>query len=244
MTALDIVIPFHPKDTPSVVKCVDSCKLFVEGCRNIYLISKTNPGIEGTIWVAEDAFPFKFADIEAVLQGGRVDRSGWYLQQLLKLYVDTIVCGGQLSEHFLIVDSDVVFKNHVQFITEDGIPCYAYGREHYNPYFTTLSKILPEVHRVFPDKSGICHHMIFSRKVLEEIRNRLGGAATAWKTIMAAIDKYELSGFSEYELYFNYMLIHHSSAIKLRPLQWKDARYESDNDNNYHYVAYHSWMRA
>jgi hypothetical protein len=242
MAQLDIVIPFHPKDTPSVIKCVDSCRLFVEGCRNIYLISKENPGIEGTNWVPEDAFPFKFADIEAVLQGGRVDRTGWYFQQFLKLYADTVI--GGISEHFLIVDSDVVFKNMVKFIEADGAPCYAYGGENYQPYFALISKILPEIRRVFPDKSGICHHMVFSCTVLEEIRSRLGGTAAAWRTIMAAVDKNELSGFSEYELYFNYMLTHHSAKMHIRPLAWRDARYESDNDNNYHYVAYHSWMRG
>jgi hypothetical protein len=239
---LDIVIPFHPKDTPSVLKCIRSCKQHVEGCRNIYLISKDDPHVDGAKWVPEESFPFKFDDIKAMLEGGRGDRYGWYLQQLLKLYADTVIDG--LSEHYLVVDSDVVFKNRVQFITADGTPCYAYGREYYAPYFAHIARILPDVHKVFPDRSGICHHMIFTRRILEEIRGRLGGADAAWKTIIGAIDKNELSGFSEYELYFNYMLIYHSSQMQIRPLSWTDARYESDNDNRYHYVAYHSWMRS
>jgi hypothetical protein len=245
---MDIVIPFHPKDTASVRKCVISCRVFVEGCARIFLVSREDPAISGTIWVDEDRFPFSFSDIHAIMTAeptGRKDRTGWYLQQLLKLYIDTVV--EDLSPHYLIVDSDVVFKRPVQMICGDGIPCYAYGREKYPPYFTIMERLVPGLGRQIEDKSGICHHMVFSRWAVAEIRERIcagqGQGHNAWKVIMAAVDKQELSGFSEYELYFNYMLRYHADKIILRPLRWKDAPREMPDDREYDYVAYHAWMR-
>ncbi len=237
---MDIVIPFHPKDRESVAKCVISCRVFVKSCRTIYLISKEDPNIKDTVWIPEEspAIGFKYADIAPRV---REDRIGWYLQQLLKLHADILI--PSISEHFLIVDSDVVFRRPVTMFSHDGKPCYAYGREYYKPYFECMSRLIPGLNRQFEDKSGICHHMIFTRKYLEEIRALLGGKEIAWKTIMDVINPTELSGFSEYELYFNYMIKNHMSEIVIRQLQWKDAPREHSSDKMFDYVAYHSWMR-
>jgi hypothetical protein len=244
---MDIVIPFHPKDIDTVQKCVISCRVFVEKCRNIYLVCREDPRIPKTIWLAESAFTFSYDDIRAELASvpnGRVERTGWYLQQLLKIHIDDVL-GDKLSDNFLVVDSDVIFRRPVSFIAEDGICLYAWGREFYTPYFTAMGRMLPGLGRVFADKSGICHHMVFNRGVLRELKERIvgGSGRPAWKAIIDAVDKSELSGFSEYETYFNYVLKYHPSAIRLRQLAWRDAAYESADDRNYDYVAYHAWMR-
>ena len=237
--ALDIVIPYHPKDVETIIKCVDSCRMFVKDVRNIYILSRDNPHVDGTTWIPEESFHFKMADIRAA--GIREDRVGWYFQQLMKIHADMVIDG--LSENFLIVDSDVVFKNQVDFFNANGKPYYAFGREYYEPYFKHMARLFPGLTKQFADKSGICHHMVFNLHVLAEIRGKIGGDAVAWKAILGAVDTTEMSGFSEYELYFNYMIKYHPSEMEIRPLAWTDARYESDNDNNYHYVAYHAWMR-
>jgi hypothetical protein len=244
---MDIIIPFHPKDAPSVRKCVISCRVFVQSCRNIYLVSKENPNIKNTIWIDESLFPFTYNDIHVCMtvDGGRADRTGWYLQQLLKIYVDTVI--PELSDNYLIVDSDVVFRRPIKMLTDNNIPLLCHGHEYYKPYFTIMNKLIPGLERQIANKSGICHHIIFTRTIMKEIRECIetiaGTGEPAWKIIMNAVDKNELSGFSEYELYFNYCLKYHPNSIIIRGLRWKDAPCEMPDDNTYDYVAYHSWMR-
>src|SRR4051812_12811180 len=81
---IDVMIPLGPQDRNTVVASVLSVRAFIADVRNIYLVSREDPGIPGTRFVPETTFPF---DIVAVgdLVGAR-ERAGWYLQQLIKLY--------------------------------------------------------------------------------------------------------------------------------------------------------------
>jgi hypothetical protein len=53
------------------------------------------------------------------------------------------------------------------------------------------------------------------------------------------------SGASEYEIYFNYMLINHNDKINIRFLKWQNMKYTIDNnlDNgDLDYVSYHWYL--
>ena len=49
-------------------------------------------------------------------------------------------------------------------------------------------------------------------------------------------------GASEYELYFNFMLIYFPEKILLRPLKWKNST-EYENQSDHDYVSVHWHMR-
>ena len=56
-----------------------------------------------------------------------------------------------------------------------------------------------------------------------------------------------LSGSSEYELYYNYILKNHSDRIEIRQLNWKNVNnlnLEVDSESNFDYVSYHWYSRT
>ena len=86
----DIVIPVGPNDRNEIELQIEYTKKNVIGYRNIYLIC-FDPSImvEGAITIDETIFPFTKENVIEILDNVHTDihdRSGWYLQQLLKIY--------------------------------------------------------------------------------------------------------------------------------------------------------------
>jgi len=158
---IDIVIPYAPKDDYTLQSCINSLtKVRERG--NVYIISKENPNIQTEIeynWIDEAIFPFTKQSIVELNNIIPEDRSGWYLQQLLKLFCYT---QAQISDTFLVLDSDVIFLNEVSF-TVEGKLAYNYSSEYTSDYFSCMSKLNSFFERSV-SKSGICHHMIFEKK--------------------------------------------------------------------------------
>ena len=221
---MDIVIVYHPKDILSLKHCVRGTKN-IENVRNIYCVSKEHSGIIGTIFIDETIYPFSKKDIEGYVGP---DRAGWYFQQLLKLYAYKYITG--LSDTFLVLDSDAIFINPTKLIDIDGLPFYSYSRYLHRPYFEHLQKLLGL--ELQSEKSGVIHHMIFQKKYLMEIIEKveLIHSDVFWKSMMKCVspNDYLQSGMSEYELYFNYMIKYHSDKIKIRHIPCKSI-VEIDN---------------
>jgi hypothetical protein len=98
--------------------------------------------------------------------------------------------------------------------------------------------------------SGICHHMIFDiiyiKKLFEIIENKHN--KPFYEVFLENIEKKYIlySGASEYEIYFNFMLIHYPEKIKIRKLNWKNT-YNIAKDIKelkYDYVSYHHYNRS
>jgi uncharacterized short protein YbdD (DUF466 family) len=66
-----------------------------------------------------------------------------------------------------------------------------------------------------------------------------------WVVFLKQVDKAHetLSGASEYEIYFNYMLQYHPDEIIIRPLQWANVG-KLDLGTALDYVSYHHYMRS
>lgn len=76
------------------------------GYRNIYLISY-DPTIliDGCITINENIFPFS---LDTVCKfHGKINRNGWYIQQLFKLYALTTI--PDILDTCLVIDSDTFF---------------------------------------------------------------------------------------------------------------------------------------
>lgn len=247
MGDFDIVIPVGPSDSEIVSKQLTFTKKNIIGYRNIYLISY-DPSInfDGCITIDENIFPFNKNTVVQI--HGDNYRNGWYLQQLLKLYASFVI--PDILDKYLVIDSDTLFLKPTTFI-EDNKCLYNYGDEHHEPYFQHIKRMDNEL-RKMTNKSGICHHMIFEKKYIQEMFNKIEGIHndTFYNIFLkyvlpmqTLLDEYNTdSGASEYELYFNYMLQFNSDKIKLRPLHWCNSQ-SGDTNTDYDYISYHWYLR-
>lgn len=242
MPHFDIVIPVGPNDASVICDQLHFTIKNILGYRNIYLISKSPLEIEGCISITESSFPFTIDTVAKY--HGKSSRNGWYLQQLLKLYAGSIISG--ILETYLVLDSDTFFLKPTAFL-EDGTgrPMYAYGKEYHVPYFNHMVKLHPSFKKL-SEKSGICHHMIFQKKYLDEIfalvESRHGCKFYEAFLKQVAPSDFLHSGASEYELYFNYIL-KYPSEIVLRNLQWKNVPKLTNSGRN-DYESVHWYMRS
>ena len=162
---LDIVIPVGPNDKSIIEKQIKYTKKNIIGYRNIYLISYDSTlTIDGCITINENIFPFNMDTVAK--HHGKLQRNGWYLQQLLKLYAGKII--PNILEKYLVIDCDTFFLKPTTFV-ETNKCLYNYGSEYNKPYFDHMEKLDKNLSKMDKNKSGICHHMIFEKKYIDEL---------------------------------------------------------------------------
>lgn len=255
---IDVVIPCHSKDAQNLELVIKGVRDNVKNCNRVIIVSgkKLTDRAE---WFDEKLFPFTKQTIAAQIahhDPKQTDylltkpkgRIGWVYQQLLKLYALRII--PKISSNALIVDADTVFCKPVSFQDESDAPLFNPGTYHHEPYFVHAAKLIPGFKKVFPKYSGISHHMLFQRSILEDLFGVIRAAhkKDPWKAICSFIDPDENSGVSEYELYFNFTFSR-SRQGKIRHLK----RYDSGDPNDveklsefvaqgYDYISCHNWQ--
>jgi hypothetical protein len=242
----DLIICVGPNDTNILNSMLSFNKKNIIGYRNIYLIC-ANPNIKivDTIIIDETIFPFTIHDLN--IQFGKNTRNGWYLQQLIKMYAGIVIPG--ILEKYLVVDCDTLFLKPTTFITQDGKYNYATGNEYHIPYFIHMNKLDTSFKKNLP-VSGICHHMFFDTKIVNELINKVeknnNNSKKFWQLFLDVVDLKEFpkSGASEYEIYFNYMYSYHKDKMCIRQLNWKNVTsYNTSYDNIYDFVSIHWYLR-
>jgi hypothetical protein len=235
----DIVIPYHPKDAYTINECIKSCNNIVNK-NNIFIISSETFDHPNVKWVDEKTFPFTKKDITLINPQIPQDRAGWYYQQLVKLHLFLIE---ELTETFLVLDSDVIFLRAVNFIEEET-PLYSYTHEYTPDYFDCMTRLNPFFERSV-NVSGICHHMMFEKSILKEIFALISKPnKDIWQTIIENVNNWH-HGFSEYELYFHYIHKKTPKKYKIRKLIYEDVFDFKNTLNLTHvdYIANHEWKR-
>lgn len=236
----DIVIPVGPKDISFIHEQIKHTRKNIIGYRNIYIVlADKTLEIDGCIMIQEETFPFSLDTIAYF--HGKLERNGWYLQQLIKLYASFAIPG--ILPRYLVVDSDTCFLQPTTFI-ENGKYLFNYGNEYHAEYFENLKKLHPDFEKVYPDKSGVCHHMIFERKYIKKLMNKIAEEHKEpfLHTFLKQVRSRHESGTSEYELYFNYMFKFHPDVAKLRFLKWKNSVEEGPEEEQT-YITYHWFLR-
>jgi len=238
----DIVIPVGPSDASCISDQLVHTKRNIVGYRNIYLISYDAAlQIEGCTTIDERSFPFTIGDVASC--HGSFSRNGWYLQQLLKFYAGLCIPG--ILGRYLVIDSDTFFLRPTEFLG-DGKCLYNYGTEYHVPYFQHMARLHPTLKKVSPTMSGICHHMMFETCFVKELFALVEAhhKEEFWVVFLEQVDKEQetRSGASEYELYFNFMLLYHPDELIVRPLQWANVG-KLDREAALDYVSYHHYMR-
>lgn len=220
---MDVIIIYHNKDKLTGQLCVDNIRKFLN-VRYIYYISASDHLLKNAIHIDESLFPFSKDDIYNELPNNSKTRTGWYLQQLLKLYAYKVI--HDITKQFLIVDADIIFLRKIDFITYDNKQLFSYTSEYTPDYFNHLERFFPELKKQFTNKSGVAHHMLFDVNILNNLFNIIEQKHKQlfWKAIISHIDDDTSwhAGFSEYELYFNFIFQYFPSKCKLRKLSILD----------------------
>ena len=236
----DIVIPVGSNDKDIIYTQIEFTKKNIIGYRNIYLICN-DPEIiiDGCITINENIFPFSIEDIIKI--HCKLNRYGWYLQQLIKLYALLTIPG--ILNKCLILDADTFFLKPTTFIKNNKC-LYNFGSEYHSPYFTHMLKLDEELIKVYEDKSGICHHMMFEKKYIIELINKIEEKHNDkfYNIFLKMVTINNDSGASEYEIYFNYIFKNYSNNVELRELSWATLN-TIDINLDVDYITCHWHMR-
>jgi len=238
-TPFDVVIPFGPNDEDIIQRCVNSVLTHVVGVRYIFVIAhdKNTRDLSNCIILKEDSFPFKRNDI---IEKTGEKRAGWYLQQLIKLYAPLLITN--ITENILIVDADIVFYKKTRFI-ENGKFLFdkVVGIPH-QTYFDHMKHLHPTFTQWKPKTSGITNLMIFNKKIMIEIMEKVESFHNKdfWQAFLDCITDKNSSGASEYEIYFNYIMNNKPELTRIRALQWNnDGQRSIAQKGDWNYVTYH-----
>ena len=240
--SFDIVIAVGPSDQGIIRKQLEYTLKNIVGYRSVYTIcSDSMLQFDGCVSVPESSFPFSLETVRSF--HGDSPRNGWYLQQLLKLYAGIVIPG--ILTRYLVIDGDTIFMRPTSFV-EDDLCLYNHGWEYHTPYFDHMRRLDPCFARVDAHKSGICHHMMFEVEYVGEMIARVENAHNDafYNVFLRHVSEHDrnLSGASEYEMYFNYMLQYHPDKIRIRPLRWDNCG-TFDPDSDLDYVSVHHYMR-
>lgn len=247
--SIDIVIPSCEKDLETLELAIRHAVQHVAGVRRVIVVSD-HRFTDQAEWFDEKLYPFTKEQVEKALDrkekkvGKRV---GWYYQQLLKLYAHRVIPG--LSSNVLILDSDTIFLRPVQFINARNGSLFCPSSEHHNPYYRHMKKFVG-INQYNVKQSGISHHMLFQRAVLDHLFETVEQKhdCLLWEAFCRCVSVKELrkSGASEYEIYFNFAL-HHTDQVAVRPLKFANISSCSELDKwrvaGYDFVSCHSYLR-
>lgn len=259
---IDVVIPSIKKDLRTLDLCIAGIKENCSRVRRVIVVSD-NKLTDKAEWFNENMYPFSKKQVALCLC--QMDKKkakkllkkkpnwvGWYYQQLLKLYAPFVIPG--ISSNVLILDSDSIFLNPVEFLNEANAGMYHPGNECIESYYVHARKFLPGFTRLNPAYSGISHHMLFQKCVLEDLFNTVTEyhQKEFWKAFCLCADPDDLftQGASEYEIYFNF-LFSRSTQPTIRFLKHKNvftfARRIPNIDHykqeGFHYGSFHMVKR-
>jgi hypothetical protein len=252
---IDVIIPCHSKDYATLELCIKGIKDNCIDAGRIFVVSDKQI-TDSALWISEDDYPFSYSDVYTILQSlttqftlGAQKRVGWYYQQLLKFYAPFVI--PDLSEDYLIVDADTVFLKPTKFINSKGYALYNTSGECHMPYFEHAKKFVPGFQKIFPEYSGVCHHMLLQKNVIFDLFNEIESFHNMpfWKAFYSLVDKKDLdggAGASEYEIYFNF-IFSQDYKVKIRKLKWTNISNINMLNHyrslNYNYVSCHAHLR-
>lgn len=213
---IDIFIPFAEKYVSTLGQVIAGIdKNIKHPINKIFLVGNHAQAIANL----KSTHQIKFIDENKILDFNKerikhnyqnIDRSGWLFQQFLKLSADQ-VCE---KENILIVDADTYFPKPKIFFHKNKM-IIDQSEERHEPYHVAYDKILKK--KSTSKLSFITHYMLFNKTFLGEMKKEIEmlHAGTPWHEVILNNIQYDnLSGFSEYELYGNYIFENHRKEIE------------------------------
>jgi hypothetical protein len=212
---LDVIMPAIEKDLPVLPFAVQSIRQNLRHpIGKIMIVAPDSPTmraacaeIKCTFIREDEVLPIKRQDIDYTVNG--LDRSGWVLQQFIKLSGDAL----SDREHFYVLDADTVLSAPQVFQVE-GRTVFLHSDEHHSAYFAVYKRLFGA--DASTALSFVAHQMLYSVQMLGEMRHELRQRhQCAWhEALLNAIDRSDVSGISEYELYGQWMLQRHPDMME------------------------------
>ena len=232
-----MVIPIISKDFYKISYNFKFYINFIEDIKNIVFIGNEEIGNLTKKMNSSSNFPISFInekmllDIDKIKQlikkrnETAVERSGWYIQQFLKMIYSNIT----KDKFYLVWDSDTIPVKKIKMFKNNGKPFFDVKTEYYESYFITMKNIFPELGKEY-DYSFISEHMIINTKLMKNMINRILNnnnliGNTWYEKIINNIEINYLSqsGFSEFETYGTFVKKYYRTAYSIRP--WKSLRF-------------------
>jgi hypothetical protein len=140
---------------------------------------------------------------------GTLDRSGWMLQQLLKLGANRVV----KTDNFITICTDTILVRPLAFIS-DGAFIFRQNEEWHNTYFSVFRKIFGYHPKTW--FSYTSHMMMFNKQMLTEMQSELEEKhGKPWDKVYAeTASPDELSCISDYETYANWVRCNYPNKTK------------------------------
>jgi len=220
---IDVVIPYHTKDSDIIEMCLTGCTNNIHNLGNIYVITKNSDlAFDGAELMNEDEL---FDDgltkqyIESRLSTEHPDlawRSGWLFQQFIKMGCSYAI--PNLTDHYLVVDADVVFLKRTDFFT-NGRMTLTKTQEYHQPHFNCCERLLGEP--INRKHAFVAHHMLICKSIMLELLYNIEKRfnKTWYDAILDNIDNKNGLMFSEYEVYGHYLENHYPEKLVVRRLR-------------------------
>ena len=224
---IDVAICCINKDSKILPHCIKSLRNFVKHkIGDIYLIAPVNSieirkiaASEKCVFIDESkVIDIKKNEIKYAVKG--LDRSGWIFQQLLKLHVDLI----SKRKNTFIIDADTILTRPKSLIHK-GKTILNFSDEYHLPYQKTLNRLLKNKKTM--SISFVSHMMVIDNKKLKQLRAKIKSITnkTFIESILDNLDTNEMSCFSEYELYANYIL---NNSRKIQLQYWGNKSFKRE----------------
>lgn len=227
MSLIDIIICIGPKDAKNSRLLVNSIKENIININKIYVIMPTNvlelyrlydPIV---INIDENIFPFHKEYIDKLFNCP--DRSGWYLQQLLKIYAPIVI--SEVLDNYIIIDGDLKFYSKVSFFENNKV-LFNTDIIKWQPYMDHMNRLYSDIETNI-EYSGVTHLMPMKRHIVEKLIMMVEEKHKMefWKVFLGVVDSkyYDGSGASEYEILFHFTLQYFPDECKIRPIRFKSS---------------------
>lgn len=209
---IDVVIPIIEKDLVILPLCLEEIRKHVcNKIDQIYLIAPISDKIidfckqEKLILVdKKELFYFSPSHLNMIISDlslGKADRSGWLFQQFIKL-------SGKVGkyENDLCIDADHRLINDHVSLDLSNRPVLYFSENNHTPYYHHIHRLIGKKH--LEHMSYATHKIIFNKfhiRILHRLIKKVYPNKLWWEAILEQYDRTQISGFSEFVLYGNFI---------------------------------------
>lgn len=246
----DVLITVAEKDFNKLRFVYDSIVNNLDGVRRVYVISNVKIPQNKTISGIKYFLDSQVLDLDFSRFTGKIkEREGWYKQQFIKLLQEVT------RDNYLVVDADVVLNRKVQVII-NGKPVFLLGRNQHNKPYFDLMKTVFDLDKVY-QHSFINEIMFFKRDIIKHLLSYMGvNKYGFFELVLNQLNKADqISGFSEYELYGNYVTKYFPNEYSYKHMrtypngkdrEWTEYEIQKYIDSfkglDYDILSIHSWV--
>ncbi len=234
MIVYDAVFCVSPEHKYIALKAIKSLAIFSKAKR-IFVITAQNNFVFFYTNLNCESLSLILLDEDDIIEGvdlffvkkvleeriGINERAGWYFQQFIKMAVSKEII--DLASFYLLWDSDTLMLDYITFFDSNNRVLINPKKEYHKPYFDVMKKIIGLDKKV--NFSFISEHLMINKNYMQELINIIQKNApenVLWvKFILDSIDDDSLSGsgFSEYEIYGNFISVKYKNSYSCRSLK-------------------------